>query len=60
MSLPYIYIRDKPKGHGLKNRIEGLDAEYTINDQKLSLRYCIGFSIYPDHGEREQRPQQHT
>ena len=40
--------------------IEGLDAEYTINDQKLSLRYCIGFSIYPDHGEREQRPQQHT
>jgi orotate phosphoribosyltransferase len=27
MSLPYIYIRDKPKAHGLKNRIEGLDAE---------------------------------
>ena len=27
LSLPYIYIRDKPKGHGLKNRIEGLDAE---------------------------------
>ena len=35
--------------------IEGLDAEYTINDQKLSLRYCIGISIYPDHGEREQK-----
>jgi len=27
LSLPYIYIRDKPKAHGLKNRIEGLDAE---------------------------------
>ena len=27
LSLPYIYIRDKPKGHGLRNRIEGLDAE---------------------------------
>ncbi len=27
MSLPYIYIRDKPKAHGLKNRIEGLDAD---------------------------------
>ena len=27
LSLPFIYIRDKPKAHGLKNRIEGLDAE---------------------------------
>ncbi|MGW8267703.1 MAG: orotate phosphoribosyltransferase [Longimicrobiales bacterium] len=27
LSLPFIYIRDKPKGHGLKNRIEGLDAD---------------------------------
>jgi len=26
LSLPFIYIRDKPKGHGLKNRIEGIDA----------------------------------
>lgn len=34
--------------------IESLDDEYTINDQKLRLRCCIGISIYPDHGEREQ------
>ena len=27
LELPFIYIRDKPKAHGLKNRIEGLDAE---------------------------------
>ena len=26
LGLPYIYIRDKPKGHGLRNRIEGIDA----------------------------------
>jgi len=26
LDLPYIYIRDKPKGHGLRNRIEGIDA----------------------------------
>jgi len=31
LSLPYIYIRDKPKGHGLKNRIEGLDAESDLD-----------------------------
>lgn len=24
---PFIYIRDKPKSHGLKNRIEGIDAD---------------------------------
>jgi len=24
---PFIYIREKPKGHGLKNQIEGIDAE---------------------------------
>ena len=26
LELPYIYIRDKPKAHGLQNRIEGIDA----------------------------------
>jgi orotate phosphoribosyltransferase len=31
LSLPYIYIRDKPKGHGLKNRIEGLDADADLD-----------------------------
>lgn len=24
---PFIYVRDKPKDHGLKNQIEGIDAE---------------------------------
>jgi orotate phosphoribosyltransferase len=27
MERPFIYIRDKPKDHGLKNQIEGIDAE---------------------------------
>lgn len=27
LGLPLIYIRDKPKDHGLKNQIEGIDAE---------------------------------
>ncbi len=26
LELPYIYIRDRPKAHGLQNRIEGIDA----------------------------------
>ena len=35
ISLPYIYIRDKPKGHGLKNRIEGLDADSDLGGQSV-------------------------
>jgi orotate phosphoribosyltransferase len=35
LSLPYIYIRDKPKGHGLKNRIEGIDAESDLDGRKV-------------------------
>ena len=35
LSLPYIYIRDKPKGHGLKNRIEGLDAESDLGGARV-------------------------
>ncbi len=35
LSLPYIYIRDKPKGHGLKNRIEGIDAESDLGGSKV-------------------------
>jgi orotate phosphoribosyltransferase len=26
LGLPFIYIREKPKSHGLRNRIEGIDA----------------------------------
>ncbi len=36
LSLPFIYIRDKPKAHGLRNRIEGLDA-----DSDLELRRVV-------------------
>jgi len=35
LSLPYIYIRDKPKAHGLKNRIEGLDADSDLGGQRV-------------------------
>ena len=35
LALPFIYIRDKPKGHGLKNRIEGLDAESDLEGRRV-------------------------
>ena len=35
LSLPFIYIRDKPKAHGLKNRIEGLDAESDLGGMRV-------------------------
>ncbi len=35
LSLPYIYVRDKPKAHGLKNRIEGLDAESDLGGKTV-------------------------
>lgn len=35
LALPYIYIRDKPKAHGLKNRIEGLDAESDLEGRRV-------------------------
>lgn len=35
LSLPYIYIRDKPKAHGLKNRIEGLDADSDLEGRTV-------------------------
>ncbi len=35
LSLPFIYIRDKPKAHGLKNRIEGLDAESDLGGRRV-------------------------
>ena len=35
LSLPFIYIRDKPKGHGLKNRIEGLDADSELEGRRV-------------------------
>ena len=35
LSLPYIYIRDKPKAHGLRNRIEGLDADSDLEGRTV-------------------------
>jgi orotate phosphoribosyltransferase len=27
LNLPFVYVRDKPKDHGMKNQIEGISAE---------------------------------
>jgi orotate phosphoribosyltransferase len=35
LALPFIYIRDKPKGHGLRNRIEGIDAESDLGGKRV-------------------------
>jgi len=35
--LPEIYIRDKPKDHGLKNQIEGIDAEDDLSGYIVPL-----------------------
>lgn len=35
--LPFIYVRDKPKGHGLKNQIEGIDAEKDLEGRRVLL-----------------------
>ena len=32
---PMIYIRDKPKSHGLKNQIEGIDAESDLGGRRV-------------------------
>jgi orotate phosphoribosyltransferase len=35
LKKPMIYIRDKPKDHGLKNQIEGLDADKDLDGKKV-------------------------
>ena len=35
LDVPFIYIRSKPKGHGLKNQIEGIDAESDLGGKKV-------------------------
>jgi len=37
LSKPLIYVRDKPKSHGLKNQIEGIDAESDLQERKVIL-----------------------
>jgi orotate phosphoribosyltransferase len=34
---PLIYVRDKPKDHGLRNQIEGIDAESDLRNRKVVL-----------------------
>ena len=34
---PFIYVRDKPKDHGLRNQIEGIDAESDLGDYHVVL-----------------------
>ena len=35
LNLPFIYIREKPKDHGLKNQIEGIDAEKDLEGKQV-------------------------
>jgi len=37
IEAPLIYVRDKPKDHGLKNQIEGIDAESDLQGKKVVL-----------------------
>ena len=37
LNQPLIYVRDKPKDHGLKNQIEGIDADSTLGRRKVVL-----------------------
>jgi len=37
ISFPFIYVRDKPKGHGLRNQIEGIDAETDLAGRRVVL-----------------------
>lgn len=31
----FVYIRDKPKAHGLRNQIEGIDSESDLSDRRV-------------------------
>ncbi len=37
LGKPMVYVRDKPKDHGLKNQIEGIDAESDLQGRKVIL-----------------------
>ncbi len=37
MNLPLSYVRDKPKAHGPRNRIEGLPEEKGYEGRKVLL-----------------------
>ncbi len=35
LNLPMVYIRDKPKSHGLRNQIEGIDADSNLEGYRV-------------------------
>ncbi|MBI2146115.1 orotidine 5'-phosphate decarboxylase [Candidatus Woesearchaeota archaeon] len=35
LQVPFLYIRDKPKDHGLHNQIEGIDSESSLGEQTV-------------------------
>lgn len=37
LELPFVYVRDQPKAHGLRNQIEGIDAEEGLDGKKVLL-----------------------
>ena len=37
LKKPLIYVRDKPKDHGLRNRIEGIDADKDLENKIVLL-----------------------
>jgi orotate phosphoribosyltransferase len=37
LDKPMIYVRDKPKVHGLRNQIEGIDASRSLEGRKVVL-----------------------
>jgi len=37
LDLPFIYIRDKPKGHGLRNQIEGIGDDEDLAGKRVLL-----------------------
>lgn len=37
LGLPFIYVRDKPKDHGMRNQIEGIDGEQDLGGKKVLL-----------------------
>ena len=53
MLLPAVETEQKAVAVA-RRIIDSLSSEYTVNDQRVTLRCCIGISIYPDHGQQEQ------
>ncbi len=37
LDVPFIYIREKPKDHGMKNRIEGIPADSTLESKNTVI-----------------------